>query len=112
MSRLRDHGLRTGDLEAGPRCSIADVDGVRVGHVTVVRDEPAPPAGRGVARSGVTAIVPRDPAMLARESLRAGVAVLTAGADTTVGREGRVAPALPHDAVLELLEARRRLNAR
>ena len=45
----------------GPTGSIADVAGVRVGHVTVVRDEPDPPAGRGVARSGVTAILPGDP---------------------------------------------------
>jgi D-aminopeptidase len=81
--RLRDHGLRIGDLEAGPRCSIADVDGVRVGHATVVRDEPDPPAGRGVARSGVTAIAPGDAATLARESLRAGVAVLNGAGEMT-----------------------------
>ena len=61
---LREHGLRIGELEPGPADSIADVAGVRVGHVTVVRDEPDPPAGRGVARSGVTAIVPGDPAAL------------------------------------------------
>jgi hypothetical protein len=30
-------------------------------------------------------------------------------AETTAGRDGRVAHALPHDAVLELLEAHRRL---
>jgi D-aminopeptidase len=33
-------------------------------------------------------------------------------AETTVGRDGRVAQALPHDAVLELLEAHRRLGVR
>ena len=60
-SSLREHGLRIGALEPGPTGSIADVAGVRVGHVTVVRDEPDPPAGRGVARSGVTAILPGDP---------------------------------------------------
>ena len=48
---LREHGVRIGELEPGPRCSIADVGGVRVGHVTVVRDEPV------VVRTGVTAIV-------------------------------------------------------
>ena len=83
MPRLRDHGLRIGDLEAGPRCSMADVGGVGVGHVTVVRDEPDPPAGRGVARSGVTAIAPADPATLAREPLRAGVAVLNGAGEMT-----------------------------
>jgi D-aminopeptidase len=33
-------------------------------------------------------------------------------AETTTGRQGRVAHALPHDAVLELLEAHRRLGVR
>jgi D-aminopeptidase len=33
-------------------------------------------------------------------------------AETTVGREGRVAHALPHDGVLELLQAHRRLGVR
>ncbi len=47
-----------GELEPGPSDSIADVEGVRVGHVTVWRDEPDPPEGRGIARTGVTAIVP------------------------------------------------------
>jgi D-aminopeptidase len=83
MSRPRDHGLRIGDLEAGPRCSIADVEGVRVGHVTVVRDEPDPPAGRGIARSGVTAIAPGDPATLTGEPLRAGGAVLNGAGEMT-----------------------------
>ena len=66
---LRALGLRIGELEPGPTGSIADVVGVGVGHVTVVRDEPEPPAGRGVARTGVTAIVPaatRDAARASR----------------------------------------------
>ena len=80
---LRDHGLRIGELEPGPSNSIADVGGVRVGHVTVVRDEPDPPAGRGVARSGVTAIVPRDPARLCAEPVVAGTAVLNGAGEMT-----------------------------
>jgi D-aminopeptidase len=43
-------------LPSGPSASISDVPGVGVGHVTVWRDEPPPPAGRGVARTGVTVI--------------------------------------------------------
>jgi D-aminopeptidase len=74
---LRSHGLRIGVLEPGPRNSIADVAGVRVGHVTVVRDEPDPPAGRGVARTGVTAIVP--PSL----PLAAGTAVLNGAGELT-----------------------------
>jgi D-aminopeptidase len=80
---LREHGLRIGGLDPGPSNSLADVDGVRVGHVTVLRDEPEPPAGTGVARTGVTAIVPRDPALLRPEPVIAGVAVLNGAGEMT-----------------------------
>ena len=60
-----------GDLRPGPTNSIADVHGIRVGHVTVWRDEPEPPGGRGVARTGVTVVVPES------LPLPAGVAVLS-----------------------------------
>jgi peptidase S58-like protein len=63
---LREHGLRIGELEPGPRSSIADVGGVRVGHVTVVRDE------LEVVRTGVTAIVPAPVETLFAQPLRAG----------------------------------------
>ncbi|MCY7302884.1 MAG: P1 family peptidase, partial [Thermoleophilia bacterium] len=55
---LRQHGLRIGHLEAGAANAITDVAGVRVGHVTVSRDEPPIPEGRGISRTGATAIVP------------------------------------------------------
>jgi D-aminopeptidase len=80
---LRALGLRIGALEPGPANSIADVAGVGVGHVTVVRDEPDPPAGRGVARTGVTAIVPAAPATLRAQPLAAGVAVLNGAGEMT-----------------------------
>jgi D-aminopeptidase len=51
-ARLRDLGIRTGQLPPGPLNAITDVAGVRVGHATVVHDAPA------VARTGVTAIWP------------------------------------------------------
>jgi D-aminopeptidase len=79
----REHGIRIGQLEPGPRDSIADVDGVGVGHVTVWRDEPDPPAGRGVARTGVTAIAPAPPETLWREPVPAGVAILNGAGEMT-----------------------------
>ncbi len=79
----REHGIRIGRLEPGPTNSIADVSGVGVGHVTVVRDEPNPPAGRGVARTGVTAITPAAPETLWREPVPAGVAVLNGAGEMT-----------------------------
>ena len=80
---LRDHGLRIGELDSGGLCSIADVAGVQVGHVTVHRDEPDPPAGRGIARSGVTAILPGGPETLSAQPARAGVAVLNGAGEMT-----------------------------
>ncbi len=51
--RARDLGLFA-DEPTGPHNAITDVAGVRVGHVTLISDEPA------VVRTGVTAIVPRE----------------------------------------------------
>ena len=74
--RPRELGIRIGELEPGPTSSIADVEGVRVGHVTVWKDEP-------VARTGVTAIVP--PSL----PLPAGVAVLNGAGELTGSHEMR-----------------------
>jgi D-aminopeptidase len=81
--RLRDLGLRIGLLEPGPRNAIGDVPGVAVGHVTVWRDEPEPPAGRGIARTGVTAILPGRADSLFREPVPAGAAVLNGAGELT-----------------------------
>jgi D-aminopeptidase len=80
---LREHGLRIGPLEAGASNSIADVEAVAVGHVTVVRDEPDPPEGRGVARTGVTAIVPGPLERIWAEPMQAGVSVLNGAGELT-----------------------------
>lgn len=75
--------MRLGRRDAGATNSIADVAGIRVGHVTVWRDEPEPPEGRGVARSGATAVVP--PSL----PLPAGVAVLNGAGELTGSHEIR-----------------------
>ncbi|HEY1487929.1 MAG TPA: P1 family peptidase, partial [Micromonosporaceae bacterium] len=49
-------GISIGLFPAGPTSSAVDVPGVGVGHVTIWSDDPAPPEGEGVARTGVTAI--------------------------------------------------------
>ena len=81
--RARELGVRIGGLEPAASNSIADVPGVRVGHVTVWRDEPDPPEGRGVARTGVTAVV--TPSL----PLPAGVAVLNGAGELTGSHEIR-----------------------
>jgi D-aminopeptidase len=80
---LRELGLRIGRFEAGPFNAITDIAGVTVGHVTVWRDEPDPPAGRGVARTGVTAVLPAPVETLHAEPVPAGTAVLNGAGELT-----------------------------
>lgn len=68
-------------LPSGPTASIADVPGAGVGHATVWRDEPDPPAGRGVARTGVTVLDPGG--NLFRSPVPAGGAVLNGAGECT-----------------------------
>jgi D-aminopeptidase len=80
-TRARELGIRIGVLPSGPTASIADVPGVGVGHATVWRDEPPPPLGRGVARTGVTVIDPGG--NLFRSPVPAGGAVLNGAGECT-----------------------------
>ncbi len=57
-ARSREFGVRLGVLEPGPRNTIADVDEVRVGHVTLVSGEGKLVPGTGPVRTGVTVVVP------------------------------------------------------
>jgi D-aminopeptidase len=81
--RLRELGLRIGRFEAGAANAITDVTGVTVGHVTVWRDEPEPPEGRGIARTGVTAVLPASVETLHAEPVPAGTAVLNGAGELT-----------------------------
>lgn len=58
-----------------------DVEGVGLGHVTIHRDEPAPPEGRGTARTGVTVLLTADDAY--HRPLAAGGAVLNGAGECT-----------------------------
>lgn len=81
MPRARDLGLVIGTLPTGPTNSVLDVSGVGLGHATVWRDEPDPPAGRGVARTGVTCLVLAEDAF--HRPLPAGGAVLNGAGECT-----------------------------
>lgn len=65
-ARARDLGIRPGVLPTGPLNAITDVDGVRVGHVTLID-------GADI-RTGVTAILPHG-GNLFQERVPAGLAV-------------------------------------
>ncbi len=56
MPRAADLGIRIGLLPSGPTNSVLDIAGVGLGHATISRDEPEPPEGRGIARTGVTVL--------------------------------------------------------
>src|SRR5580692_588763 len=81
MSRVSDLGITVGLLPAGPTGSVLDVPGVGLGHATVWRDEPPPPAGRGVARTGVTVLDPGGDLFTA--PVPAGAAVLNGAGECT-----------------------------
>ena len=56
--RARDLGIVTGEMAPGPLNAITDVDGVLVGHTTIVRGSGALKPGEGPVRTGVTAVLP------------------------------------------------------
>lgn len=79
--RLRDLGLGVGPDPTGPTNSVLDVPGVGLGHSTVHRDEPAPPQGRGIARTGVSVLLVAEDAYL--RPVPAGGAVLNGAGECT-----------------------------
>ena len=81
MPRVPDLGITIGLLPPGPTGSVLDVPGAGLGHATVWRDEPPPPAGRGTARTGVTVIDPGGD--LFRFPVPAGGAVLSGAGECT-----------------------------
>jgi D-aminopeptidase len=81
MPRVVDLGISMGALPAGPTNSVLDVAGVGVGHATVWRDEADPPAGRGIARTGVTVVRLREDPF--HDMLPAGGAVLNGAGECT-----------------------------
>jgi D-aminopeptidase len=55
--RARELGIVLGDLEPGPANAITDVEGVRVGHTTLIEGE--------AVRTGVTVVAPPDEPLFA-----------------------------------------------
>ena len=57
---VRDLGITIGRYAPGIMNAITDVQGVKVGHVTIHEGEGALQAGQGPVRTGVTVIIPRE----------------------------------------------------
>lgn len=81
MPRAMELGITIGAMPRGATNSVLDVSGTGLGHVTLIRDEPAPPHGRGVARTGVTVLVVADDAYTSL--VPAGGAVLNGAGECT-----------------------------
>jgi D-aminopeptidase len=58
--RARDLGIVIGSYAPGPFNAITDVEGVTVGHTTLIAGEGPLKPGTGPVRTGVTVIIPRD----------------------------------------------------
>lgn len=59
-ARVRDLGVEVGRFATGPHNAITDVEGVRVGHVTLIEGDGPLRPGIGPVRTGVTAILPAE----------------------------------------------------
>jgi D-aminopeptidase len=58
--RLRDLGIVGGQYPPGPLNAITDIEGVTVGHTTLISGEGPLRPGHGPVRTGVTVVIPRD----------------------------------------------------
>ena len=81
--RLADWSIAIGTLPRGRTNSVLDVPGVGLGHATVIADDAEPPAGSGIARTGVTVLDPGGDVWAA--PVPAGVSILN-GAGELTGR--------------------------
>ena len=77
-ARLRELGLVIGELATGPYNAITDVEGVQVGHLTLIEEG-------GPVRTGVTAIVPRTPAFAADFTLNGNGELMGVGSMRRTG---------------------------
>jgi D-aminopeptidase len=58
--RTRDLGIVIGKFSSGKFNAITDVNGVKVGHVTIIKGEGPLRPGQGPVRTGVTVVLPRS----------------------------------------------------
>ena len=80
--RARDLGIAIGEGTPGPHNAITDVEGIRVGHTTLVSGDGPLVVGEGPVRTGVTVIVTHDGDVWA-EPLFAGAATMNGNGELT-----------------------------
>jgi D-aminopeptidase len=82
MVRARDLGIEIGTGTPGPKNAITDVEGVLVGHITLIEGEGDLVVGQGPVRTGVTMIVPHN-GRVGEEPLFAGCHRLNGNGELT-----------------------------
>src|SRR6187200_984721 len=80
--RARDLGIRIGLGTPGPHNAITDVEGVTVGHATLIEGDGPLVVGEGPVRTGVTVVCPRGADSL-REPVFAGCHRLNGNGELT-----------------------------
>ena len=75
--RVRELGILIGEMEPGRYNAITDVEGVGVGHSTIIKGEGPLVYGFGPVRTGVTAITPH-PREIYSEKVPAAVNIFNA----------------------------------
>ena len=73
--RVREWGLKIGDLPPAANNSFTDVPGIKVGHQTLIRGEGELQPGQGPVRTGVTAIKPH-PGNIFKEKVPAACEII------------------------------------
>lgn len=79
LCRARDLGIHIGRFEPGPYNAITDVQGVLVGHSTLIEGEGRLKPGKGPVRTGVTAILPNSGNIFLERYLGGGFVLNGAG---------------------------------
>ncbi len=80
-NKIKPDFVSIGRLEKGLCNAVTDVDGVRVGHKTIIREEGKPGAVSGVARTGVSVIYPHKD--IWAEPVYAGTSILNGNGEMT-----------------------------
>jgi D-aminopeptidase len=78
---LRELGVPLGRYPTGPLNAITDVEGVKVGHTTLILGEGKLERGKGPVRTGITCVIPTDE--IFRERLIGGAFILNGAGEVS-----------------------------
>ncbi|HEY6565627.1 MAG TPA: P1 family peptidase, partial [Pirellulaceae bacterium] len=82
-ARLSELGIKIGRLERGPLNAITDIDGIKVGHETIIKGDGPLVVGEGPVRTGVTVVWPHSDGSIASDPVYAGYHQLNGNGEMT-----------------------------